>query len=92
MDLPDTSSPRDLYGLTRAELQQQLVDWGLKPVHANRLWRYLYIDLVSSLDDMTELLPARLRAETTPGEIVAQTVHVARVRRREAPAGACQHQ
>ena len=160
MDLPDTSSPRDLYSLTRAELQQQLVHWGLKPVHANRLWRYLYIDLVSSLDDMPELLPglaARLRAETimgvlpttletassdgftrkyllslpdaatietvlmrftgrvtacvssqvgcamgcvfcatgqmgytrhlTPGEIVAQAVHVARVLRREAPAG-----
>ena len=160
MDLPDTSSPRDLYSLTRAELQQQLVHWGLKPVHANRLWRYLYIDLVSSLDDMPELLPAlaaRLQAETTlgvlpttletassdgftrkyllslpdaatietvlmrftgrvtacvssqvgcamgcvfcatgqmgytrhltPGEIVAQAVHVARVLRREAPAG-----
>ena len=160
MDLPDTSSRRDLYSLTRAELQQQLVDWGLKPVHANRLWRYLYIDLVSSFDDMPELLPAlaaRLRAETvmgvlpttletassdgftrkyllslpdaatietvlmrftgrvtacvssqvgcamgcvfcatgqmgytrhlTPGEIVAQAVHVARVLRREAPAG-----
>ncbi len=165
MDLPDTSSPRDLYSLTRAELQQQLVHWGLKPVHANRLWRYLYIDLVSSFDDMPQLLPAlaaRLRAETTlgvlpttletassdgftrkyllslpdaatietvlmkftgrvtacvssqvgcamgcvfcatgqmgytrhltPGEIVAQAVHVARVLRREAPAGAMMRQ
>ena len=41
MDLPDTSSPRDLYGLMRAELQQLLVHWGFKPVHANRLWRHV---------------------------------------------------
>lgn len=68
MALPDSSSRRDLYSLTRAELQQQLVHWGLKSVHAERLWKYLYIDLVSSLDGMPELLPAlaaRLRAETT---------------------------
>lgn len=150
----------NLYSLTRAQLQQQLVHWDIKPVHTERLWKYLYIDLVSSLDDMPELLPKlaeRLHAETTlgvlptavetassdgftrkyllslsdaerietvlmrftgrvtacvssqvgcamgcvfcatgqigytrhltPGEIVAQVVHVARVLRREAPAG-----
>ena len=70
MALPDRSSRRDLYSLTRAELQQQLVYWGLKPVHAERLWKYLYIDLVSSLDGMPELLPAlaaRLRAANDTG-------------------------
>ncbi len=70
MVLPDTSSRRDHYSLTRAELQQQLVHWGLRPVHAERLWKYLDIDLVSSLDEMPELLPAlaaRLRAANDTG-------------------------
>jgi len=70
MTMPDAGPRRDLYSITRTELQQQLVHWGLKPVHAERLWKYLYIDLVSSLDEMPELLPAlaaRLRAEATLG-------------------------
>ena len=70
MTTPDAGPRRDLYSVTRTELQQQLVHWGLKPVHAERLWKYLYIDLVSSLDEMPELLPAlaaRLRAEATLG-------------------------
>ena len=161
----DAPARLNLYSLTRPQLQQQLVDWGIKPVHADRLWKYLYIDLAATLDDMPELLPAlaeRLRAETTlgalpialetasgdgftrkyllslpdrarietvlmrytgrvtacvssqvgcamgcvfcatgqmgylrhltPGEIVAQVVHVARVLRQEAPPGAAQRQ
>lgn len=165
MSLPDPTTPLNLYGLTRTQLQEQLVRWGLKPVHAERLWKYLYIELVSSFDEMPALLPAlaeRLRAETTlgvlptaletassdgftrkyllsltdatnietvlmrftgrvtacvssqvgcamgcvfcatgqmgytrhltPGEIVAQVVHVARVLRHEAPAGAATRQ
>ena len=62
--------PFNLYSLTRPELQQQLVDWDIKPVHAERLWKYLYIDLVSSFDEMPELLPKltqQLRAHTTLG-------------------------
>jgi 23S rRNA (adenine2503-C2)-methyltransferase len=157
----DVTTRLNLYSLTRAELLQQLVHWGIKPVHAARLWKYLYIELVSSLHDMPELLPKlaeRLQAEAsigvlptaletassdgftrkyllslpdaerietvlmrftgrvtacvssqvgcamgcvfcatgqmgytrhlTPGEIVAQVVHVARVLRHEAPPGA----
>ena len=157
----EAPAPLNLYSLTRPQLQQQLMDWGLKPVHAGRLWKYLYIDLAATLDEMPELLPAlaeRLRADTTlgvlpialetastdgftrkyllslqdtarietvlmrytgrvtacvssqvgcamgcvfcatgqmgytrhltPGEIVAQVVHVARVLRQEAPPGA----
>ncbi len=153
------STPRlNLYDLTRAQLTGQVTAWGLKPIHTARLWKYLYIDLVDSLDAMPELLPRlaeRLASETslgvlptaldtassdgftrkyllslrdaarietvlmrytgrvtacvssqvgcamgcvfcatgqmgftrhlTPGEIVAQVVHVARVLRREAP-------
>lgn len=62
--------PLNLYGLTRSELQQQLVAWGIKPVHAARLWKYLYIDLVSSVHEMPELLPQlaeRLHSHTTLG-------------------------
>jgi 23S rRNA (adenine2503-C2)-methyltransferase len=165
MPTPDAPTPLNLYSLTRPQLQQQLVDWGLKPVHADRLWKYLYIELAATLDEMPELLPAlaeRLRAETTlgvlpialetassdgftrkyllslpdsacietvlmrytgrvtacvssqvgcamgcvfcatgqmgytrhltPGEIVAQVVHVTRVLRHEAPTGAIQRQ
>ncbi len=157
----DNTTRCNLYSLTRSELQQQLVHWGIKPVHAARLWKYLYIELVSSLDEMPELLPKlaeRLREDAslgvlptaldtassdgftrkyllslpdderietvlmrftgrvtacvssqvgcamgcvfcatgqmgytrhlTPGEIVAQVVHVARVLRHEAPKGA----
>ncbi len=70
MPLGDVVTPLNLYGLTRTELQQQLVHWGIKPVHAARLWKYLYIELVSHLDDMPELLPKlaeRLRAAATLG-------------------------
>jgi len=66
----DVATRIDLYSLTRTELQQQLVHWGIKPVHAARLWKYLYIELVSSLHDMPELLPKladRLQAEATLG-------------------------
>ena len=66
----DDVTPLNLYSLTRTELQQQLVHWGIKPVHAARLWKYLYIELVSHLDDMPELLPRlaeQLRAEATLG-------------------------
>ncbi len=163
MSPSDPATRLNLYGLTKTELQQQLVAWGLKPVHAARLWKYLYIELVSSLDEMPELVPKlaeRLRVEATlgvlptaletassdgftrkyllslpdterietvlmrftgrvtacvssqvgcamgcvfcatgqmgytrhltPGEIIAQVVHVARVLRHEAPKGAAQ--
>jgi 23S rRNA (adenine2503-C2)-methyltransferase len=66
----DVSAAFNLYGLTRTELQQQLVHWGIKPVHAERLWQYLYRELVASLDAMPELLPAlaeRLHANATLG-------------------------
>lgn len=66
----DVETPLNLYSLTRIELQQQLVQWGIKPVHAARLWKYLYIELVSDLNDMPELLPRlaeRLQAEATLG-------------------------
>jgi len=50
----------DLYDLTRAELTARLAAWGFSPVHAARLWNYLYWECVGSLDAMPEL-PAKVR-------------------------------
>ena len=50
-----------LYDLTREQLRQQFVRWELSPVHAARLWAYLYLELATDFDAMTEL-PARARA------------------------------
>ena len=67
-----SSSPLNLYGLTRAELGALVSGWEISPVHAARLWRYLYLDGEGTLADMPEL-PARLRAkletETTFGHL-----------------------
>ena len=67
-----SSSLLNLYGLTRAELGALVSGWEISPVHAARLWRYLYLDGAVSLADMPEL-PARLRAkleaETTFGHL-----------------------
>ena len=52
---------RDLYDLTREELRLLLVRRGFSPVHAARLWNYLYLELASSFDAMPEL-PAKVRA------------------------------
>lgn len=52
----------DLYDFTRAQLQAQFAAWGLKPVHAGRVWSYLYLDFVSEIADMAEV-PARVRKE-----------------------------
>jgi 23S rRNA (adenine2503-C2)-methyltransferase len=60
----------DLYGLTRSELDARVSSWGLSPVHAARLWRYLYWEMADSLEAMTELpakVAARLAAETRLG-------------------------
>lgn len=49
------------YDLTRDEWRQLFVRWGFPPVHAERLWNYLYLQLVDSIAAMSEL-PARVRA------------------------------
>ena len=57
----------NLYDLTRAQLRELLVSWDLKPVHAARLWNYLYLELADSVAAMPELPPklhARLANHT----------------------------
>lgn len=60
----------NLYDLTRPEVQALFADWEFSPVHAARLWRYLYWECESSFEAMPEL-PAKVRtrliAETTIG-------------------------
>lgn len=49
---------RDLiYNLPREALLRLLIEVGIAPVHATRLWSYLYRERVSSLDEMIELPP-----------------------------------
>ena len=60
----------NLYGLTREELRGRFVQWGLKPVHAARLWNYLYLEFAGSFEAMPKLpakVRARLAAETQIG-------------------------
>jgi len=50
----------NLYDLARAELTARLAAWGFSPVHAARLWNYLYWECAGSWDAMPEL-PAKVR-------------------------------
>jgi 23S rRNA (adenine2503-C2)-methyltransferase len=67
---PVDRAPTDLHDLTRPELFALVESWGFSPVHAARLWKYLYLGLASSLDELVGL-PARVRdrlaAETRLG-------------------------
>ncbi len=52
---------KDIYELTREEARQWMVRHDFSPVHAARLWNYLYLELAENFDAMLEL-PARVRA------------------------------
>jgi len=69
----------DLYGLTREEIGRRFRRWDLSPVHASRLWNYLYLKCAASFDAMPELpgkVRARLAAEATLGVLpVAREIH-----------------
>jgi 23S rRNA (adenine2503-C2)-methyltransferase len=55
---PET--PTNLYDLTRSQLQGWFVRHGLNPIHATRLWSYLYLGLAETWAEMDEL-PVRVR-------------------------------
>jgi 23S rRNA (adenine2503-C2)-methyltransferase len=64
--------PLNLYDFTRDELQARFVTWGFSPVHATRLWNYLYLELATSfsaaaMPDLPEKVRARLRTDATLG-------------------------
>jgi len=51
---------RNFYDLTRSDLLALAVRWGFSPVHAARLWSYVYPGGLENWSEMTEL-PARFR-------------------------------
>jgi len=57
--VPRTRS--DFYGFARADLTALVVSWGFSPVHAARLWSYIYHEGVEQPGDMPEV-PARMRS------------------------------
>jgi len=62
----------DLHGLTRDELRALFARWEFSPVHAARLWNYLYLALADSFEAMPELpekVRARLIKETRIGSL-----------------------
>ena len=56
-----SSAPLNLHDFTRSELIALVGAWDLSPVHAARLWNYLYYERADAIAAMTDL-PARLRA------------------------------
>ncbi len=57
-----TDGPEDFHDLTRAELLARAAAWGFAPVHAARLWAYVYLEGADDWARMPEL-PARFRAQ-----------------------------
>jgi 23S rRNA (adenine2503-C2)-methyltransferase len=68
-------TPIHFHDLTREALRLQVVRWGFSPVHAARLWAYVYREGVENWADMPEL-PARFRAKAE-GEIAFTRLPVA---------------
>jgi len=78
---PPSPAPLNLHALTRDELRSLVVAWGFSQVHAARLWNYLYLETIDSLDaaalpEIPAKLRARLRAETALG--LPRVAHEAR--------------
>ena len=57
-----STSPVNFFDLSREELRQLVVRWDFSPVHAARLWRYVYGEGVADWKEMMEL-PARFRTK-----------------------------
>ena len=55
----NAATSTNLYDLTRIQLQQWFEQQDLNPVHAARLWSYLYLDLAETFPEMREL-PSRV--------------------------------
>jgi 23S rRNA (adenine2503-C2)-methyltransferase len=60
------SSPLHFHDLTREDLRVWTVRHGFSPVHAGRLWRYVYLERIQDWSRMTEL-PAKFRAAAAAG-------------------------
>jgi 23S rRNA (adenine2503-C2)-methyltransferase len=65
-----SGEPANFFDFTRPELLTLASRWGFSPVHAARLWSYVYLQGIESWAAMTELPPrfrARAEAELTFG-------------------------
>jgi 23S rRNA (adenine2503-C2)-methyltransferase len=54
------TTPANFFDLTREELRVRTVRWGFSPVHAARLWGYVYLERVEDWALMADL-PVRFR-------------------------------
>jgi 23S rRNA (adenine2503-C2)-methyltransferase len=59
----------NLYDLDFTALEALFAGWGIAPIHARTVWRWLYRHIPADFTNLPEMLlhslPARLRAETT---------------------------
>lgn len=55
-----SASPLNFFDLTREDLRLHVVRWGFSPVHAARLWAYVYVERIEAVSRMDDL-PARFR-------------------------------
>jgi len=55
-----SGAPDNFHDLTREALRRRVVHWGFSPVHAARLWAYVYLERRETWTEMPEL-PARFR-------------------------------
>src|SRR4051812_49367689 len=91
-----SAHPLDLHSLTREELRLWTVRHGFSPVHAARLWRYVYLDRIEDWTHMPDLpvgfrkaAEAGLRFTSLP--IAVETHSTDRVTRKSLPALADHH-
>jgi 23S rRNA (adenine2503-C2)-methyltransferase len=57
----ESTQPTNIYDLTRSDLRNWLVERDINGIHAERIWSYLYLELVDAFDAMSDV-PARVRA------------------------------
>ena len=65
----------DLYDFARPQLAELIASWGFSPVHASRVWRYLYREPLPGIAAMHGL-PARLRDRLLDGAALTSLVTI----------------
>jgi 23S rRNA (adenine2503-C2)-methyltransferase len=68
--------PEGLYDLTQSALTERITAWGFPAFRANQVWHWIYRQLASSYDEMTNL-PAALR-ERLAAELPLTTLETVR--------------
>lgn len=76
------SRPTDLLNLQRDELQTLLSSWGEPGYRAGQLWKWLYVQLASHPDEMSNL-PKRLRTRLAGETCIGRLTPVAQQKSRD---------